>query len=55
MASALATEVFEQLDITSVHCLGNAKQDAIETLSAWGVKFPKHPCGYNHSEVLSAQ
>jgi hypothetical protein len=34
MASPLATEVFEQVDITSVLCLSNAKPNAIETLPA---------------------
>ena len=55
MASPLATEVFEQVDITSVLCLGNAKPDAIEALSAWGAKFSNHHCGYNRSEVVTAR
>ena len=45
MASPLAREVFEQVDTTSMLCLGNAKQDAIETLSAWRAKFSNHHCG----------
>ncbi len=52
-ASPIATEVFEQVDITSVLCLGNAKQDAIEALSAWGANFQMHHCGYNRSEVVN--
>ena len=52
-ASPIATEVFEQVDINSVLCLGNAKQDAIEALSAWGTNFQKHHCGYNRSEVVN--
>jgi len=55
MASPLATEVFEQVDITSVLCLGNAKPDAIEALSAWGAKFSNYHCGYNRSEVVTAR
>ena len=55
MASPLATEVFEQVDITSVLCLGNAKPDAIEALSAWGAKFSNHHCGYNRSEVVNVR
>ena len=38
-ASPLASEVFEHVDITSVLCLGNAKPDAIDTLSAWAQNF----------------
>ena len=55
MASPLATEVFEQVDITSVLCLGNAKPDAIEVLSAWGAKFANHYCGYNRNKVVTAR
>ena len=51
-ASPIATEVFEQVDIDSVLCLGNAKQDAIDALSAWGAIFQRHHCGYNRSEIV---
>ena len=51
MASPLATEVHEQVDITGVLCLGNAKQDAIEALSAWGATFHSHHSGYNRELV----
>ena len=51
-ASPISTEVFEQVDINSVLCLGNAKQDAIEALSAWGANFQTHHCGYNRSEIV---
>mgnify|MGYP001308715138 FL=1 len=50
-ASPLATEVFEHVDITGVLCLGNAKQDAIDALSAWGARFHSHHCGYNREIV----
>ena len=50
-ASPLATEVFEHVDITGVLCLGNAKQDAIDALSAWGARFRSHHCGYNRETV----
>ena len=52
-ASPLATEVFEHVDITSVLCLGNAKPDAIDALSAWGAKFHAHHCGYNRGEIVA--
>ena len=52
-ASPLASEVFEHVDITSVLCLGNAKPDAIDTLSAWGAKFHAHHCGYNRGEIVA--
>jgi len=52
-ASPLATEVFEYVDIESVLCLGNAKQDAIDVLSAWGAKFHVHQCGYNRGEIVA--
>ena len=52
-ASPLATEVFEHVDITSVLCLGNAKSDAIDVLSAWGAKFHAHHCGYNRGEIVA--
>ena len=51
MASPLATEVHEQVDITGVLCLGNAKQDAINALSAWGATFHSHHSGYNREIV----
>ncbi len=47
MASPIAAEVMEQVEITGVLCLGNAKQDAIEALSAWGAVFHKHHAGYH--------
>ncbi len=47
-ASPIATEVLEQVDIKGVLCLGNAKQDLIDTLTAWGAKFQSHFCGFNH-------
>ena len=47
-ASPIAAEVLEHVDIKGVHCLGNAKQDLIETLTAWGAKFQRHFCGFNH-------
>ena len=46
--SPIASEVLEQVDITGVYCFGNAKQDLIETLAAWGAKFQRHFCGFNH-------
>ena len=52
-ASPIATEVFKQVDIESVLCLGNAKQDAIDALSAWGANFQGHHCGYNRGEVVN--
>ena len=52
-ASPIATEVFEQVDIESVLCLGNAKQDAKDALSAWGANFQGHHCGYNPGEVVN--
>ena len=50
-ASPIATEVLEQVEITSVLCLGNAKPDAIELLTAWGAKFQSHHAGYNREIV----
>ena len=52
-ASPLATEVFEHVDIESVLCLGNAKQDAMDALSACGAKFHAHQCGYNRGEIVA--
>ena len=52
-ASPLASEAFEHVDITSVLCLGNAKPDAIDALSAWGAKFHAHHCGYNRGEIVA--
>jgi|TARA_B110000211_G_scaffold124777_1_gene143811 hypothetical protein len=54
-ASPIAAEVFEQVDIQSVLCLGNAKQDAIDALSAWGANFQAHHCGYNRGETVTAR
>ena len=54
-ASPLATEVFDHVDIMSVLCLGNAKQDAIDALSTWGAKFHAHQCGYNRSEIVASR
>ena len=48
-ASPLAAEVLELVDIKDVLCLGNAKQDLIDTLTAWGAKFQRHVCGFNHT------
>ena len=47
-ASPIAAEVLEQVDIKGVHCFGNAKQELIDTLTAWGAKFQRHFCGFNH-------
>ena len=46
-ASPLASEVLEVVDIKGVFCFGNAKQDLIETLTAWEAKFQRHFCGYH--------
>ena len=46
-ASPLATEVLELVDIKGVLCFGNAKQDLIDTLTAWGAKFQRQFCGYH--------
>ena len=50
-ASPLAAEVLELIDITDVLCLGNAKPNAVETLSAWGARFRSHHSGYNREIV----
>ena len=47
-ASPIAAEVLEQVDIKGVHCFGNAKKELIDTLTAWGAKFQRHFCGFNH-------
>ena len=47
MASPIAAEVMEQVEINGVLCLGNARQDAIDTLSAWGGVFQTHHAGYH--------
>ena len=47
-ASPIASEVLEQVEIKGVLCLGNAKQDLIEALTAWGAIFQRHFCGFNH-------
>ena len=49
--SPLATEVMELIDFTKILCLGNAKNDAIEALSAWGALFRSHHSGYNRAIV----
>ena len=46
-ASPLATEVMDQVDIKSVLCLGNAKDEAKEVLSAWGASFQSHHSGFH--------
>jgi quinol monooxygenase YgiN len=46
-ASPIATEVMEQVEITGVLCLGNAKQDAIDALSTWGAIFHTHHAGFH--------
>ena len=48
-ASPIAAEVLELVDITGVLCLGNAKQDAIDALSAWGAIFHAHHAGFHKS------
>ena len=45
--SPLAAEVLELVDIKGVLCFGNAKQDLIDALTAWGAKFQRHFCGYH--------
>ena len=50
-ASPLASEVLELIDITDVLCLGNAKPNAVEALSAWGARFRSHHSGYNREIV----
>ena len=50
-ASPLATEVHDHVEITGVLVLGNAKQDAIDALPAWGGKFYCHHAGYNRGIV----
>ena len=50
-ASPLASEVLELIDITDVLCLGNAKQNAVEALSAWGARFRSRHSGYNREIV----
>ncbi len=46
-ASPIAAEVLDVVDIKGVLCLGNAKQDLINALTAWGAKFQRHFCGYH--------
>ena len=46
-ASPLASEVMDQVNIKSVLCLGNAKDDAKEVLSAWGASFQSHHSGFH--------
>ena len=50
-ASPLAAEVHDHVEMTGVLVLGNAKQDAIDLLSAWGAKFHCHHAGYNRGIV----
>ena len=50
-ASPLVSEVLELVDITDVLCLGNAKPNAVEALSAWGARFRSHHSGYNREIV----
>ena len=47
-ASPIAAEVLEHVDINGVYCFGNAKQDLIDMFTAWGAKFQRHFCGFNH-------
>ena len=53
MASSLAAEIHQQVNITGVLCLGNAKEDAIKVLSEWGASFHSHHSGYNREIVDS--
>ena len=46
--SPIASEVLEHVNITSVHCFGNAKPDLVNMLSAWGAKIQSYYCGFNH-------
>jgi hypothetical protein len=50
-ASPLAAEVHDHVEMKSVRVLGNAKQDAIDALSAWGATFHSHHAGYNREIV----
>ena len=50
-SSPLASEVLEPIDITDVLCLGNAKPNTVEALSAWGARFRSHHSGYNREIV----
>ena len=47
MASPIAAEVMNHVNFKSVLCFGNAKQDLIDTLTAFGSKFHYHLCGYH--------
>ncbi len=47
-ASPIAAEVLEQVDIKGVLCFGNTKQDLVDALTAWGAKFQRRFCGFNH-------
>jgi hypothetical protein len=49
--SPIASEVMEQVEITGVLCLGNAKQNAIDALTAWGATFHAFHAGYNREIV----
>ena len=46
--SPIASEVLEHVNITSVYCFGNANNDLVDILSAWGAKIQRHYCGFNH-------
>ena len=50
-ASPLAAEVHDYVEMTGVLVLGNATQDAIDALSAWGATFHSHHAGYNREIV----
>ena len=47
MESPIAAEVMEHVDFKKVLCFGNAKQDLIDTLTAFGAKFYNQLCGYH--------
>ena len=49
--SPIASEVMEQVEITGVLCLGNAKQNAIDALTGWGATFHAFHAGYNREIV----
>ena len=51
VASPLAKEVMQNVEIIEVLCLGNAKKDAIEALTPWGAQFHFHHSGYNREVV----
>ena len=51
LASPLASVVIGLINLKSILCLGNAKKDAIEALSACGDQFRSHHSGYNREIV----